>query len=187
MVWWIAKVKQSERSKGYFYVIVGSDDQVYFCSSQYDTAKLCQEKINKLQKSIKKHQDKYITIENRNEDFYFEVKAANYVSFGKSTIFHSEKECMDARDQFVEFMQKSDSIILDDNGVYIDELPIDCRIMDYMFSLDGKGFDREGNGIEENPTDVKQWEHPNSVLWGNEVIRENYLKVVLRLEGEDEK
>ena len=187
MLWWIAKVPKSKRREGYFYVIVGADDKVFFCSSKYDTVKQCTEKIHQLQWNIRNHQSRYITIENRKEDFYFEAKAANHVALGKSTVFSSEKECVDARDQFVEFMQKPGSIVLDENGLYIDELPVDCKIMDYMFSLDGMGFDRKGNASDDNPTDVKQWEHPDSVFWSNDVIREEYLKVVSKLEGEDEK
>ena len=187
MVWWIANIQKNEVSDDYSYVIVGSEDKVYFQSTRYDTIYSCKEAIYSLRKSIRKYQDRYIQIVERNEKYYYDVKAANYVSFGKSTVFYSENECREALKQFVEFMQKTGSILYNKNEMNIGELPVDPRIMDYMFSLDGMGFDENGNAISENPTKVKQWEHPDSVFWSNHVIREKYLNVVLKLEGTNEK
>ena len=62
MIWWIANIQESFNKDGYFYVIVGSEDKIYFQSTQYATVNLCKEAVYSLQNSIKKYKDKYIKI-----------------------------------------------------------------------------------------------------------------------------
>ena len=186
MVWWVANIQKDMAKDDYFYVIVGSGDEVYFQSTKYTTIYSCRDAIYSLQNNLRKYQDKYIQIVERDGKFYFDVKAANYVSLGKSTVFYSEQECRDALSRFVDFMQQPGSILAEKKEMNTDELPLDPRIMNYMFSLDGKGFDKDGNVLPDNPTGIKQWEHPKSVLWSNTVIREKYHNVILKLEGANE-
>ena len=67
------------------------------------------------------------------------------------------------------------------------EIPFDPNIMNYMFSLDGVGFDNSNNALQENPTDIKQWEHNDSIFWSNEVLREQFLNIILKLGDNYEK
>lgn len=131
---------------------------------------------------------------------------------GNSPYYINKQQCNEALDSFKNIMCNSGQIIYpetrndnqntvrrpvvntnDNNNISPntkedDEvIPIDPRIMDYMFSLDGVGFDNNGYALSENPTEAKQWEHPQSVFWSNDVLREQYLKIVLKLGDSYEK
>lgn len=64
-------------------------------------------------------------------------------------------------------------------------IPIDPKIMSFLFSLDGVGFDKDGNPIlDVNDPSAKQWEYKDNVLWKDAEIREKILKPLLMIKEE---
>ncbi len=182
----VAYIKRNTAKNTYYYVVAGRNQVTYFTSVEYTSIDECKRDFALMQSKVKKFGDKCISIHRLQKGitFYFTVNKTEKIKFGSSPVYTQIRHIKYFVEAFIDIM-KGKVILINKNDMQEDNVvlnPIDPRVISYMFSLDGVGFDNNGKELKENPTQVKQWEHPHSPFWSDNNVRENFLKAVLKLE-----
>ncbi|SHL07106.1 hypothetical protein SAMN05720764_10768 [Fibrobacter sp. UWH5] len=78
------------------------------------------------------------------------------------------------KDEFISIIREKGQVVDTAASTKTRKSPITPKIIDYMYSLDG----REPN-TSANPTEYKQWENQEFVFWRNEKLREFFKKFIV--------
>lgn len=179
---WIAMIRYDEAKKMYFYTIQGSDGELLLESENYKSDSNCEQGVETLIQLIKSNESSCTNIEECGSWYFYEIVSKNHSVLGRGKPVNEKEACMQKLREFLQYIVSGEGSIINRSKDYERRLlPISSHVIDYMFSLDGIGFDAQQNPLEDNPTNIKQWENPNSIFWSNVKLRENFLKPILHM------
>lgn len=206
MVKWKAIIEKNKLRPGYYTHIYDENDSQLLYFPRCENVQECLSLIYELNISNKNNNLVYTTENSENNKIIFSVYSKDtFKEFGFAILDSDMTDPKNYFNLFVSILNNKGEIIdtTAATDVYYDveqmtlnninttqstvEIPFDPNIMNYMFSLDGVGFDNSNNALQENPTDIKQWEHNDSIFWSNKVLREQFLNIILKLGDNYEK
>lgn len=193
--YWILKIFQSMESLAYFYRVIScysEDSIVLFQSKYYFDGDLCKKDAMTF---VKLMRDSKMTVNEKKAGTkcYYNSYSYNNIYYGHG-IAATEKKNLKSIHCALKKEMSYEMIVMDalDRKAY-SNIPIDSKIMNWLFSLDGVGFEKVPNGIPNypleilkptkcNPTKKMQWENEKFIFWNNDNLRDNFFKKIMDFE-----
>ena len=173
---WSAIITKSMISENYYFILHDESAGMIFQSGEWETEKACLNGVWLFRQLVQAGSYEEVRIKRKGNSYFREYRDRDNKVWGYGTQQNSENGCNKEYETLKNAMKASGRIV---NQKEV--LPIDPKIMDFLFSLDGCGFDENGQAAATNPAQVKQWENPEFMLWNNDIVREKFFKRFFQL------
>lgn len=168
---WSAVVMKSSESEGYLFVLHEETAGMLFQSGEWSNMDDCMKGIPAFRKKVQAGSFHAKKIKRKGSKYYREYRDEKNKLWGYGTEKPNESEC-EAEYDTLKTALGTDGIIVNQKEF----LPMDPKIIDFLFSLDGRGFKSDGKAAKSNPAKVKQWANPRFIMWGNDAVREGFFR-----------
>ena len=173
---WSAIVMKSKESENYRFIIHEETAGMLFQSGEWKSMKDCMDGIKKFREKVRAGSFGTKVIKQKGSKYYREYRDEKNSLWGYGTEKTNESGCVEEY-KVLKAALETEGVIVNQKDV----LPMDPKIIDFLFSLDGCGFKKDGTASEYNPARVKQWENPQFIMWENNNIKEKFFRKFFQL------
>ncbi|MBO4291051.1 MAG: hypothetical protein J5898_04010 [Lachnospiraceae bacterium] len=164
---WKTEEEFNGKSKGYYFVIRDDTGALFFKSGEWNSQSECRDGMKKfIALLVGGVFDEREVILKKARGFYRQYETTPDEIWGIGTCKPTEDDCRREYALLKENMREYSVAAGTQEG-----LPLDPKVISFLFSLDGCGY----MDWQNNPALKKPWENPQFRFWRNPLIRKRFL------------
>lgn len=163
---WYALVMKSKTTEEHYFLIHDPDKGLLFQSLLWINELECLQGVDRFVKYVRNGVFKTEKAKLKGGMYHREYRDQDGKMWGYGTAKATKDECKEEY-KFLKNTLKEDGRIINQEDFF----QIDSKILDFMYSLDGCGFEtQKGSKVYEE----RQWANPDFIMWSNKKIKNDF-------------